>query len=313
MEQEKAFQKLVEYSKDLKNVDYTEIKRLITDSIKELPIATAVLKKGRYVSRARVNKGMNLYTEEEKISYVKDKKVIAEYMKKFGRANRPHQVMFYGAVQSTEISQARATAIFEVSSLLGKEKVDTMDQELLTISDWKVLEDILLMEMVFSKDAISKNPDTKAAFEHHIANFPSHPLKELMIKQLVFFSNEFAKKVDWDKHWNYKISVAYTDIILNDKKSQIDGIPIEGIAFPSVPSIYKGQNVVLKPETVDDKLKLNMVSTNLLYRYKENSIGNNHKHVTDFGIDNSNFTWKDMPPENVRSLEEIKRSLKIKK
>ncbi|MEZ4935672.1 MAG: hypothetical protein R2788_26500, partial [Saprospiraceae bacterium] len=131
------------------------------------------------------------------------------------------------------------------------------------------------------------------------------PLRELGLQQIQFFSSEFAKEIE--NNWDYKISVAYTELLLHDRRWELDGFPIEGIAFPSVPSGYKGQNIVLRPETVDKKLKLEVVSTHRIHKNKKKTFINNHKYVTDFGKDNSDFTWTDLPSEHVLSLEEVKK------
>lgn len=305
-DQEIAFKKLLEYSSDLENVDYEEIKDIISKSIRQVPIATAFLRKDWFIDRVRVNKGTELFTKEDEISYIKDQYVVDNYLTQFGRANKPHQVMFYGAVKSSGIWQPRATAIFETSQLLKDKDAVNVEGELLTVSRWKVLEDILLIEIVFDDEAIRKNPDTRAAFNHHMQQIAHHPLREMGLRQIQFFSKEFAKKVDND--WEYKISVAYTDLILYDKKPSINGYPIEGIAFPSVPSDHKGQNVVLRPDVVDAKLELEVVSTHIVHKNKMKSFVNNHKYVTDFGEDNSAFKWADIASEHVVPLKDVKRN-----
>lgn len=305
-DQEIEFKKLVEYSKDLENVDYEEVKKIISKSIRQVPIATAFLRKDWFIDRVRVNKDNKLFTKESDVSYITDDYVINNILTNFGRANKPHQVMFYGAVKSTEIWQPRATAIFETSQTLKEKDSINIEGELLTVSRWKVLEDILLAEIVFDDEAIRKNPDTRKAFNHHMKEIFHHPLRELGLRQIQFFSREFAKIVD--NHWDYKISVAYTDLILHDKKLSMNGIPIEGISFPSVPSDHKGENVVLRPDVVDKKLELELVSTQIVHKNKLMSFVNNHKYVTDFGENNSNFTWADTDPKHVLSLEDIKKN-----
>lgn len=305
-EQELAFNKLIEFSKDLESIDYAEIKTVISKSIKQVPIATAFIRKGQYIDRVRVNKDNKLFTKEDCISYIKDQYVIDNCLTEFGRANRPNQVMFYGALESSEIQQPRVTAIFETSQLLKDRESINIEGELLTVSRWKVLEDILLIEIVFDEDAIRKNPDIRQSFNHHIEEISYHPLRELGLRQIKFFSNEFAKTAD--SHWDYKISVAYTDLILHDKRPSINGFPIEGIAYPSVPSDHKGQNVVLRQDVVDRKLELEAVATQVIHKNKLKHFVNNHKYVSDFGKNNSNFTWSDIAPEYVVSLEDVKKN-----
>ena len=72
-------------------------------------------------------------------------------------------------------------------------------------------------------------------------------------------------------------------------------------------SDHLGQNVVLKPNVVDKKLKLKNVSTHTIHKYKKQSFVNNHMYVEDFGENNSSFKWVSFAPEDVQSLESIKR------
>jgi len=305
-EQKKAFDKLNQLSKNLENVKLEEIKKIISESIRQVPIATAFLHKDSFIDRVRVNKGGNLFTKEDEISYIKDQNVIDNYLTQYGRANKPHQVMFYGAVDSTEIPQQRLTSILETSDLIKNPEAVNVEGELITVSRWRVLEEILVIEIVFDDKAIANNPDTKRAFEYQMKKIAHHPLREMGLRQIQFFSSEFAKEIE--NNWDYKISVAYTDLLLHDRKLILNGFPIEGIAFPSVPSGYKGQNIVLRPEMVDKKLKLEVVSTHRIHKNKMKTFINNHKYVSDFGENNSNFTWEDIDPKHVVSLEEVKKN-----
>lgn len=303
--QRKAFDRLQQLSNNLENVELDEIKKIISESIRQVPIATALLHKNTFIDRVRVNNGEKLFTREDEISYIKDQYVIDNYLTNFGRANKPHQVMFYGAIESTEIPQQRLTAILETSDLIKNPEATNVEGELVTVSRWRVLEEILVIEIVFDDKAIVNNPDTKRAFEYQMQQIAHHPLREMGLRQIQFFSSEFAKEVE--NHWEYKISVAYTDLLLHDSKIKINGIPIEGITFPSVRSGYKGQNIVLKPETVDKKLKLEVVTTQRIHKNRMKTFINNHKYVSDFGENNSNFKWEDTDPRYVVPLEDVKK------
>lgn len=294
--QEIAFKKLVKCSKDLKHSDYNLIKQIISDSIKKVPVATAFLKKGSFIERARPNKKVPLFYSEDQISYIKDYNIINNDLTDFGRANKPHQVMFYGAIESTTIPHQRLTAIYETSDYINDKASVNLEGELFTISRWKVIEDICLVEIVFSDEAIKNNPDTKKAFEYHMKSALNHPLRELGLRQIQFFSSEFAKEVKYD-YWEYKISVAYTDLVMHEKQLKINNHEIGGITYPSVPSGYKGQNIVIKPSIVDNKLKLESVSTYKLYKNRLNAWITNHKLVVDFGTNNMKFVWKDYDNE----------------
>jgi len=281
---EQTLNKLVEISKNLEKIDFDDVKVFIKKAIEKMPVPTAILRKGALIDRARVNNSEILYMKERDISYIKDKAIIEKFTE-YGRANKPKQVMFYGAIESPEITQQRITAIFETSRLL-KDKKTVSGTELITVSRWEVLEDITLAEVIFSDKAIQNNNYTNTAFQHHFKQFFEHEDRELILQQLIFFSNEFAKKVGNDI--DYKISVAYTDIILNG------AVEIEGIAYPSVASGYKGQNVVLRPNIIDTKLKLQKVVTQKIVKDKNKVRIDNDKYVKSFGLNNSSFEWIDI-------------------
>ena len=138
--------------------------------------------------------------------------------------------MFYGAIESTKIRQSRATAIFETSRIIKDPESINIDGELVTLSRWEVTEDILVAEIVFADALIKKNPDVRMAYYHHLLQLYEHPLRNLGLSQLHLFSNEFAKVVKFD--WDYKMSAAYTDLILHEKKITLNGFPLEGITLP---------------------------------------------------------------------------------
>lgn len=301
-QQEATLDKLTVLSSNLAQVDYEEIKQIILQSLQQVAIPTAILRKGTLIDRVRFNTDGELFNSEEQISYIKDQNVIDNYLTSYQRASKPHQSLFYGGVESTNIPQQRLTALWETSSLLKDRDAVNTEGELFTIGRWEVLEDIELAEVVFNEDAIQANPDIKAAFEYHLNQIQAHDLRELTLRQLQFFSAEFAKEVN--NHLEYKISVAFTDIVLSHTE-------LEGIAFPSVQTKYEGQNVVLPPSIVDSKLALNAVGTSIIHKNKELAFVNNHKYVTNFGQNNANFLWEDMAPEHIEPLENIKRELGI--
>lgn len=299
-----GYEKLNYISTNLEKTEYEEIINLIKNSIKKIPFTSAILSKGTFIDRVRPNDGENLFVSEDQISYIKDQDVIDKYMTKYGRCNQPHQVMFYGAIESSKINIPRATAISETSRIFKDVESINLEGELLTLSRWEVMEDIVIVELVFHDAAIQINPDTRKSFNHHLPKIFESPDREIMLKLLKLFSYEFAKVVSTHEDFNYKISTAFTNLVINDGFLP-DGSKIEGITYPSVVSGYQGQNIVLMPDAVDQKLKLKYVTTHRLHKNKLKSFINNHKLVTDFGINNSNFTWQDVDPDFVVPFDEL--------
>ncbi|MCB0518611.1 MAG: RES domain-containing protein [Lewinellaceae bacterium] len=295
-EQEKSLSDLKIASSKLSDIEYDEIIELIKNSIRLVPVTTAKLKEGALIDRVRVNTDRKLFYKEDDISYIKDECIIAEKLIEYGRANKPHEVMFYGALESSEIPQQRATAIMETVRLLKDKDAVNIEGLLVTMGRWEVQEEIEIVEMVFCTDTIRSNPDVKKAFEYHFERMKFHPMRELALLQLDFFSSEFAKKVENNN--DYKVSVAYTDLMLNGKG-------FAGITYPSVQSGHKGQNIVLKPEIVDKHLKLTLAGTLMIYKNKMKTVVNNHKYALEFGENNSKFNWLDVAAKDVACMEDI--------
>lgn len=276
--QKQAFENLKKFSENLQNIDVETIKNEIK-KIKNFPAMEISITSGLYVDRVRPNNNNDLFTSENYISYHKNPSIIKNY----GRANKPQQAMFYGAIESKEIRQQRVTAIFETSYLL---KDKTKNEELLTVGRWETMKELKLLGIMFSKEAIAKNLYAKSQFEEYYNFICENENREFLLQQLDFFSNEFAKIVNND--YDYKISVALTDFLVNDWKK------FDGVIYPSVASEYKGNNIVLRPDVVDEKLKLTQIITQKLIRKIDGSYEvQNDKFVKNFGVDNSNFEWED--------------------
>lgn len=191
----------------------------------------------------------------------------------------------------------------ETAQILKDKEAVNIEGQLYTLGRWEVLEDFKVAEMVFCDEAIESNPDTKRAYEFQLKNLEKDEMKEFMLRQIKFFSSQYARKVN--DHNFYKISVAYTDLLLNEAN-------LNGIAFPSVQSGYKGQNIVLKPEVVDKYLKLNLVSTLRVHKNKMKTVVNNHKYSLEFGKNNSKFIWHDTNSEHIATQDQINIQLGIK-
>lgn len=281
-EQEKALNELISYRNKLESIEYEDIKSLIQESIRHVPVATAKLHKGAAIDRVRLNKKSPFFTRQDDLTYVKDKRIIEKYLTEYGRANKPHEPVFYGALESSLIAHNRLTAITETSQLLKDTESVCLEGELLTLSRWITNEELIVAEIVFSDEALRHNPDTQVSFKNQFEQIKNHPMREIGLRLLQLFSNEFARKVK--SHHDYKISVAYSDLIMNH-------VGLAGITYPSVQSGYQGQNIVLRPDIVDKNLELYSVSTHRLHKNKMNSLISNYYHTQEFGKDNSDFRW----------------------
>ena len=281
-EQEKALNELISYRDRLEEIEYEDIKTLIRESIRLIPVTTAKLHKGESIDRVRLNGKTDFFKSQGEISYIKDPFVIDNYLKEFGRANKPHEPLFYGALRSSQIQHNRLTAYFETSEMIHDTEFVNLEGELFTVSRWEVQKELIIAEIVFSDDALKNNPDTRHSFKNQFKQLNESEHREMALRQLQLFSNEYSRKAK--SHHDYKISVAYSDLLLNE-------YGVDAITFPSVKSGYQGQNIVFKPEAVDKYLVLKIASTHRMHKNKMQSLMSNYHHTTEFGKDNSEFVW----------------------
>src|SRR5687768_11758422 len=111
--------KLKELSGQLEEVDYMEIVQILKEAIRRIPVPITRMPPSTPIDRVRKNIGEDPFTDvHNQLSYIKDQNVIDKYLTEFGRANEPHQPMFYGAIESSLIGHQRITALAETSELL---------------------------------------------------------------------------------------------------------------------------------------------------------------------------------------------------
>jgi len=156
--------------------------------------------------------------------------------------------------------------------------------------------------MVFAQKAIETNPDTKKAFDKQVEFAAALNEDDIAFFQefLVFISEEFAREKT--THNDYKISTAYTELVLSDPA-------IHGITFPSVQTGYWGQNVVFPPAIVDQYLEVEVLSTQRLYKNKLNTICTNHKNCLNAAACHDAIVWSDLDEQYMSSRNEILETL----
>lgn len=271
---------------NLDHVDYSIIYQSIVD-LKDMMVPTAILKKGWFIDRVRTNENGEIFSNKEQISYIHDEQILKTRVN-YGRANESKQAVFYGSIISPKIKMPRAVAYFETSKLL-KEIDNTQDiEEVFTMSRWRIIEDIEVVEMIFSEAALKVSEYAQKSLSNQLKNYQHLPLAEHYEEQGKLFSNEFARDdIGKDEEYKYKISSAYANYLWNNT-------PYQGITYPSVPSNYLGQNVALLPNIVDTYLALESVA---MFKFERKN-GKNYpidsfKIATDLGINQMDFQWID--------------------
>lgn len=294
-----AFNKLQEYSKDLESVEYEKLIEILKTSIRKIPIPLAKLRPESSIERARANNGTPLFETIEDLGYIKDEEVIKK-LTKFGRANKPHEVLFYSAIQTSKLDKARVTAIAETSRLFLDNNSVQMDGELFTVSRWRNKKELIIAEVVYAEEAIKNNEDIKASYEKQkqFAKELEGVDSKFFEDFLIFISNEYARIAK--NHNDYKISTAYTELVLTHKD-------VQGITYPSVQTNYVGANLVLPTKVVDEFLYPEVATTSYLYKNKmKMTIGNGGHFCKKLG---NEIVWQELDKKYITPKEELLRSL----
>lgn len=274
-------------------IPYSTIYQSIAD-MRHKFVPSAKLSKGHYIDRVRINNSQtDLFTKEEQISYIHNPEIIEKYVG-FGRANAAKQAVFYGAVESPEIKQPRVVAYFETSDLFrDTQGLPDNVGEIFTLSRWRIMEDIEVMEMIFSDQVLENSEYARMSLAHQSGNYKHLPLAVEYEEQGRFFSNEFSRSdVKKGESHKYKIAAAYANYIWSNTH-------IKGVTYPSVQSLYRGQNVALLPELVDKYLKLETVGVFKFERKNGVSLPIDSIYLaTDLGINNGDFKYVDYKGED---------------
>jgi hypothetical protein len=265
----------------LQDVSYDSIFEKLATELKIIPFVTAILKKGHYIERGRINEQEQVFNSESELSYRTDNENITKY----GRANCPNQSMFYGAVKSEFIEYPRIVNLFEISGLFRDGDLISDGEFTFTVGKWKIKEDFEVVEIVFDKKTIERIPEIKKAYEYHLANlkkdFPDK-IKEFSAV-LEFFSNEFAKN-DISSDNDYKISAVYTNMAIQNRGHN-------GVIYPSVRTEGQGRNVVLSIEAVDKYLELEKVAMFKVVKKGDSAEISNIAVALELGENNAKFNW----------------------
>jgi hypothetical protein len=303
MTNREGLDKLKELSTQLDKVEYDELIDILKNSIKKIPIPLTKLKANSNIDRVRKNNGDKLFQNVDQLSYIKDQKVKDDYLTEFGRANQPHQVIFYGAIETTNMQYQRITAIAETSELFQNPDGVNLKGEFYTVSRWTNKSELSLAEVVFSSEAIQINPDIRRAFEKQteFAKQVGQDDLEFYKDFLVFISDQFARPKQ--THNDYKISTAYTNLVLIHPQ-------VQGIAFPSVQTKYVGVNVAFEPQIIDEYFSVKVLSTQRFYKNKMKTYLANYKNCLNPNECYDNIIWTDLEQQYLTSEEYIQNYLK---
>lgn len=280
---------------ELEKVSYEKVIYKILNELKLIPYASAKLKAGSHIERARINEPNQIFYSEKDISYRTD----FNNIQKYGRANVPGQSLFYGSIKSDHIEIPRIINLFETSELFRSDEKEVNNEFVMTVGKWRIKQDFEVAEIVFNKLNVANIPQIRKSFEYHINKLKTETpdIADDIEFLLQFFSDEFAKKTIKSDS-DYKVSAAYTELAIMLKN-------LAGVVYPSVRTDYQGFNVALSIPSVENFLELEIVAMFKVCKNGKEIFIDNLAYATDLGAMNSNFNWIDLKGTNEKKLNEI--------
>ena len=281
-------EKLIETIKSIDRLDsynsYTYILNLLNRFI--IPCPPVLIPKGKKFIRGRVHKNNEKYFNKiTDVSYRRDEINILN----FGRANEPHQSVFY-------CSDDERTAINETFTVAREQR--DIEFEEITWSVWELTRDIELVYVIGNPDKRTPNStvnDATDVFLEKIKQSEFGDIKNQVLLFHKFISDSFVLRAK-GHNTLYKISCAFANYIYNHSfKDSYTGKDLmsSGIMYASSICPEFGMNIALKPEIVDGCLKIvgaqkaRMVRKNHsgFYIEKETSI------AKGIDIEHNNIYW----------------------
>lgn len=221
------------------------------------PIIRYYIEAGSFVLRQRINPDGEDIFQISELSYPP---VLS--CKGYGRANLPYHPMFYCCSFSSDSDAPipRYITLLETSKFI--KDTESIGIERATCSRWDVIKRLDLLALPFSNKYERSTADIeqiKTAWEKERNNAE---INKDALQLIEYMSDEIAKNITDNKEY-FKIANFVNYLLYNNKKTKNS----DGIIFPSVAASGEGFNVVLKPESVDVKLKFGGAS--LCYLVKD--------------------------------------------
>lgn len=243
---------------NVRNLKYNELVFQCNKFFPSMPISVVDFTNEKFFFRQREYGGLNVVHRGRKItnpqnrphpfvadiSYIKDKDV--DLIEKYGRVNKPKQSLFYGAL-------GYHTASWETLSK-GVEFRNS-GSGMVTVGTWIIEQPLKLVQMPYSEkvfialyDIVSYKPERLKLkqIKEHNKQLKKQIGNDIAYEILELFGDAFAN-FDTKTDNDYFLSNYYADRIFNQIDEFKVGEEIDGIIYPSVPSSFEENNIVLKP------------------------------------------------------------------
>lgn len=271
---------------DLRTVDFTVLKDKIHSAFRNVPMVHAKIPAGTMLYRARLfPQNSDPYSKVTDIGVPPN-----EVVTSFGRANKPNEPLFYA---SSNIELA-------MNEICRDYRINLKDYQVrfAVVGEWRVKSghDISVSNLCYNSKAQTNRDDlkkAKAITEALLKNKPdgksSLPEKAIIGTSMLleFFSDEFAKE-NIRSEYDYKISAAYMDLLMDFSRDII-----QGVNYPSVATNFAGDNIVLTKKCFEDKLELLrafVVAAGFYFHDERLNMGAIYKSKT---IHDNKIIWED--------------------
>lgn len=204
------------------NIDV--LKREIDFFPKGFMMAGIPISKGETIYRARIPDEKPMQVSD--LSYPPKNKV-----NEFGRANRPHNPIFYA-------SSGGAAAVFEQNPAPG---------DRVAILKWRIKEPIILSKIGYSDEVLSRLKSSRDMEDIPEGLSPESESQGNSIMRN-FLAKIFTRRVPEDQKHRHKLTAAISEMFL--KADEIDGI-----LYPTVEMWGNEDNLAIKTEVVEQVLE----------------------------------------------------------
>lgn len=215
-----------------------------------VPLIHFNMEVGTYVIRQRINNKDKEFTTISELTYPP-----ISACKRYGRANIPYHPMFYCCTFADDFTSPlpRYVSILETSDFVKSK--ETIGIERSTCSRWDVIERLDLLALPFSTEYERTIPIIKQIQDEWEVVKQEKGINNEALELVEYMSNEIAKDITNNDGYFKIANFIYYLLYINEQTKEIDGI-----IYPSVAAAGEGINIVLKPETVDKKLKFSVAS-----------------------------------------------------
>ncbi|MDA3837703.1 MAG: hypothetical protein PF574_01830 [Candidatus Delongbacteria bacterium] len=258
---------------DLNTATDEEIYDLLS-KIETFPLFTRTFHKGEIIVRSRPNDKKEVFNCKSDLIYPPNP--TSEY----GRANIKNTISFYGSLIGNDyysFLDNQKDLIDAIVPTITEQRFFKVSNEnsiyKITYGVWEVVNSFNVAVLVQNNKYRGKNNYIDAI----IRDYDSYLLtvdKDMQKHGRIvteYLCDEFFKKVPYEQDQQYRISAYFTERVYD--------MSFVGLIYPSTKMEGSGLNIVIKPEIVDNNLKLKRAGECTVYRY--NGIDVSHDKVAD--------------------------------